>query len=88
MPSETPTEFVDRINKIVQDQRREGAMSSYELPQALKEFFVTYEAVHFGNKEGLPVLKSQAQELKKLVKANKASEKSADAASKAVRGRR
>jgi hypothetical protein len=42
--------------------------------------------VHFGNKEGLPTLKSQAQELKKLVKANKASEKSAEATSKAVRG--
>jgi hypothetical protein len=88
MPTETPTEFVDRINKIVQDQRREGALTGYELPSALKEFFVTYEAVHFGNKEGLPVLKSQAQELKKLVKANKGHEKSAEAASQAVRGPR
>jgi hypothetical protein len=88
MPTETPAEFVQRINKIVQDQRRDGTMSSYELPQALSEFFVTYEAVHFGNKEGLPILKSQAQELRKIIKANKVSEKSADASSKAVRSPR
>jgi len=77
MPTETPNQFVARIKSIVADQRREGALTSYELPQALEEFFVTYEAVHFGNKEGLPMLKGQAQELRKLVKANKVSEKAA-----------
>ena len=76
MPNETPMEFVARVKKIVTDQRRDGAMTGYELPTALEEFFITYEAVHFGNKEGLSVLKSQATELRKLVKANKGTEKS------------
>jgi hypothetical protein len=88
MPSETGAEFVQRVKKIVADQRRDGAMTGYELPNALEEFFTTYEAVHFGNKDGLPVLKSQAAELRKLVKANKGSEKASQAASKAVRGGR
>jgi len=87
MPTETPQQFVSRIKKIVADQRRDGALTSYELPQALEEFFVTYEAVHFGNKQGLPVLKSQAQELRKLVKANKVSEKAAGPSGRGGPGR-
>ena len=74
MASETPTEFVDRIRHIVREQRREGTMVGEELPNALSDFFVNYEAVHFGNKEGLGMLKEQAVELRKLVKSNHGSE--------------
>ncbi|MBS1989389.1 MAG: transglutaminase family protein [Cyanobacteria bacterium SZAS LIN-3] len=101
LPTETPHQFVERIKRIVQEQRREGVMASYDLPQALEQFFITYEAVHFGNKQGLPTLKGQAQELRKMIKANKVSEKGkpsggpgggmergGDRAAGAVRGRR
>ncbi|MDP3508754.1 MAG: transglutaminaseTgpA domain-containing protein [Candidatus Melainabacteria bacterium] len=66
--SESSEQFVRRVGEVVADRLKQGMKVDRDLPTALSEFFVVYEAVHFGNKELSRDLKQKASDVHKLIK--------------------
>jgi transglutaminase-like putative cysteine protease len=68
-PSETPTEFLERVKNVVHEQRANGKTSPEMLPEALETFLKTYSAVYFGKRtDELEHLKYHAQQVAKVTK--------------------
>jgi hypothetical protein len=66
--SETSAQFVQRVRALIKDRVKQGMAVDRDLPDALSNFFVVYEAVHFGQKELMPDLKDKAAEVHKLAR--------------------
>ncbi|MDZ4836530.1 MAG: transglutaminaseTgpA domain-containing protein [Candidatus Melainabacteria bacterium] len=49
-PSETPTDFLERVRLVVSEQKALGKNSPEMLPEALETFLKTYSAVYFGKR--------------------------------------
>lgn len=93
VPTESQKQFVARVSDTVSERLKQGLAMPQELPAALGDFFEVYDAMHFGNKEGMSELKARASKVRSLARSSKISskdlnpERSARAAANKGRGK-
>lgn len=74
-PTESQKQFVARVADTVSERVKQGLPMPQDLPAALGDFFEVYDAVHFGNKEGMSELKERAKVVRGLARSSKISSK-------------
>ncbi len=70
--SETPTEFIERVQRVVTERKTAGKDAPEALPEALEGFLKTYSAVYFGRQlQEMDSLKFHADQVMQLAKSAK-----------------